>query len=155
MVAVRALVGGARELHPAAEVRLAVGRDRLEQRLDAPAMRVAADHDVVDAEVADAILDRRTDRIVGGVGRWHHVGDIANLEQLARVGAGDLCGNDAAVGASDPEEARLLLLLRQALVEGAVALELLAKTLVPLDRVLDVEVDAPLILLLGHGLPLV
>jgi hypothetical protein len=64
-----------------------------------------------------------------------------------------MCGYHAAVGATDPEEARLLLLLRQALVEGAVALELLAKTLVPLDGILDVEVDAPGVLLVGHAVP--
>jgi hypothetical protein len=50
------LVGRARELDPAAKVRLAIGWDRLEQRLDTPAMRVAADHDVVDAEVVDAVF---------------------------------------------------------------------------------------------------
>ena len=82
-----------------------------------------------------------------------HVGDVAHLEQLARVGAGDLRRHDAAVGAADPQQARLLLLVREALVEGAVALELLAEALVPLDRVLDVEVDAPVILLGVTGSP--
>ena len=103
--------------------------------------------------MADAVLDRGAHRIIGSIGGWHDVGDVADLEQLAGIGAGDLRRHHAAVGAVDPQEARLLLLLRQALIEGAVALEMLAEALVPLDRVLDVEVDAPGVLLGGHWLP--
>jgi hypothetical protein len=125
------LMRGPRELDPAPEVRLAIGRDRLEQGPDASAVGVAADDDVVDAEMADAVLDRGAHRIVGRIRRRHDVGDVADLEQLAGIGAGDLRRRHGAVGAADPQEARLLLFLRQALIEGAVALEMLAEALVP------------------------
>ena len=77
------VVGLARVFDPAPEVSFGIGRNGFGQRLDAAAPRVAADHDVVDAEVIERVFDRGADRIVIGARRRNRIGDIADFEQLA------------------------------------------------------------------------
>lgn len=68
--------------------------------LDAAAAVVAADDDVLDAEVADGVVDDGHDVEVGVA---DEVGDVAVDKGLAGLEAGDLLGGDAGVGAADPE----------------------------------------------------
>lgn len=68
--------------------------------LDTAAAVVAADDDVLDAEVADGVVDDGHDIEVGVA---DEVGDVAVDEGLAGLEAGDLLGGDARVAAADPE----------------------------------------------------
>lgn len=68
--------------------------------LDAAAAVVAADDDVLDAEVAHGVVDDAHDVEVRVA---DEVGDVAVDEGLAGLEAGDLLGGDARVGAADPE----------------------------------------------------
>lgn len=68
--------------------------------LDAAAAVVAADDDVLDAEVLDGVVD---DAHGVEVSVADEVGDVAVDKCLAGLEAADLLGGDARVGASDPE----------------------------------------------------
>lgn len=68
--------------------------------LDAAAAVVAADDDVLDAEVAHGVVDDAHDVEVGVA---DEVGDVAVDKGLAGLEAGDLLGGDAGVAATDPE----------------------------------------------------
>ena len=100
----------------------------------AAAAVVADDHDVLDLEDIDGVLDHRQ---AVEVGMHHHVGDVAVDEELAGQQVHELIGRDAAVGAADPQVLRGLL-FQQAREEarlaflgapgpGAVALEQLGQ----------------------------
>lgn len=68
--------------------------------LDAAAAVVAADDDVLDAEVLDGVVD---DAHGVEVSVADKVGDVAVDKCLAGLEAADLLGGDARVGASDPK----------------------------------------------------
>lgn len=68
--------------------------------LDTAAAVVAADDDVLDAEVLDGVVD---DAHGVEVSVADEVGDVAVDKCLAGLEAADLLGGDARVGASDPE----------------------------------------------------
>src|SRR5690606_26493356 len=84
---------------------------------DAAAPVVAADDNVFDLENADGEME---DREAVEVRVDDEVGDVAVDEHFAREQAGDFGGRDPAVGTSDPEVLRRLL-LRQAMEEIRVA----------------------------------
>ena len=146
-------MGRAGIVDPAVEMHFLFRRIAARERGDAATAGVAADHDIVDAEVQDGVLYRRADRIIGRAIRRHGVGDVADLEKLAGIGGGDLSRNDAAIGAADPQQPWLLLFACEAFVKPAIALELLAKALITFDRVGDIDVDAFGVLLLRNLRP--
>ena len=108
--------------HPARdELRFGLdGGALVEGGFDAAAAGVAHDDEMLDAQVEHGELDRRADAVELAarlVGR-HQVGDVADDEQLARHGAEDRFGVDAAVAARDdhrlgrlPVGGQLLVLL--------------------------------------------
>lgn len=63
---------------------------------------MAADDDVLDAEIGDGVLDHAGGGEVTGV---QDVGDVAVDEDLARVGAAEGGFGHAGVGAAEPEDA--------------------------------------------------
>jgi len=73
--------------------------------LDATARGVAAQHDVLDLEVGDGVLDDGGGVEVTGV---HDVGDVAVHEDVAGLQAQDGGLGAARVGAADPEDLRVL-----------------------------------------------
>ena len=79
----------------------------LVRRAHAAAAVMADDDDVLDIEGLDRVLEHGE---AIQVGVHDDVGDIAVDEELARCEAGDLVGRHPAVGAADPQIARLLLL---------------------------------------------
>ena len=93
-------------------------RRLLERRHDAAAPEVAADHDLLDAQHLDGVLQHRE---AVEIGVHDDVRDVAVHEHLARIGARDLVGRHAAVRAADPEVARRLLRLQPAEEAGVAA----------------------------------
>ncbi len=73
---------------------------------DTSATVVATDDDVFDLEDENGVFDNREAIEIGGA---DEIGDIAVDEDLAGREADDLVRGDAAVGASDPEVSRALL----------------------------------------------
>ena len=80
---------------------------------------MAADDDVPDLQHVDRKLEHRQ---AVEIGVHDHVGDVAVHEQLAGVEVNDLVGWDAAVGATNPQVLRRLL-LRQPRKKRRVALD--------------------------------
>ena len=106
----------------------------VERRQDAAAAEVAADHDLGDREHVDGVLQRRQAVQVGVHDEVRHV---TVHEHLAGIGAGDLVGRHAAVGAPDPQVARCLL-CRQAAEEPGVAPDHVGRPqAVPLEQVVE------------------
>ena len=89
----------------------------LERGLHAAATVVATDDDVLDLEDIHRVLQHRE---TVEVSVHNDVGDVAMYEELARQQADNLIGRDTAIGATDPEVTRRLL-LRQRLEEGRIA----------------------------------
>ncbi len=80
----------------------------LEDGLHRPAVRVAADDDVVDPEGGDGVLDGGLFAAAGAVARGHDVAGVAQDEQLAGAGLRQQVGVDARVGAGDKESLGVL-----------------------------------------------
>ena len=74
-----------------------------QRRPGTPATRVPAQHNVLDLEVLDGVLDHSAGV---DVGRADDVGDVAVDKDIARLEAEDRRLRDARVGAAEPEDRR-------------------------------------------------
>ena len=86
----------------------AVGRRRIEQALHRPAVRVAADDDVLDAKTRDREFDRRRFAAAhGAVGR-HEIAGVAQDEKVSGRRLGEQARVDTRIGAGDEQRLRRL-----------------------------------------------
>lgn len=94
---------------------------RVENRLDRPAVRVAADDDVAHVQHLDGVFDRRRYTAQhASVERRDDVAHVSHDEELTGRGRRDEIGNDARVTARDEERLRALSRLGQLLEKTAI-----------------------------------
>ena len=95
---------------PVAQCGKGCGRRRIEQTFHRPAMRVAADDDVLDAKASDREFDgRRFAAAHGAVGR-HEIAGVAQDKKVSRRRLGEQAWVDTRIGAGDEQRLRRLAL---------------------------------------------
>lgn len=80
-------------------------QDDVSHTANCTAINVAGDEDVLDAQVANSVLDHSMGVEIGG---RDHIADVAVDEDFARTKTHDLVGRNSAISASEVEVLRLL-----------------------------------------------
>ena len=82
-------------------------------------------------EVDHGVLDRGSRCTGAGGGGRHHVGDVANIEELAGIGAGDQLRHHPRVRASDPKNLGVLAFFGEFLENFVFGFEFLPELSMP------------------------
>jgi hypothetical protein len=106
-------LGGARQFYPAGDVRHSAQVWLFFQGPDASTLGMAADNNMAYPKAKHSILDGSANGIAGHAERGNQVGHGPNYKQVSRVCANYQFGDNARIGAADPESGRMLPLFRK------------------------------------------
>ena len=115
-------------IEPVLHVRQVVQRAGVQRSFHSAAVGVAADNDVPHLQVDDGVLDGGASGTGPRGRRWDDVGDVADVEELSGIGAGDELGYDARIRAPDPHHLGVLAFFGELFEDLVVGFELLPES---------------------------